>query len=122
MTGHSSADEAVALSLLVLSSPFLAQLFDCLHAPYLLLGQFPLVSLATTAGGFPHPRPGAFGIFCILVEHVALFAVFDGHKGFGPASAVESFFDEGGIHALFLNSLLDVLNVFVLLVGSTVFF
>jgi hypothetical protein len=34
---------------------------------------------------------------------------------------VESLFDEGGIHALLLNGLLDVLHVLVFLVGRAIF-
>ena len=121
MAGHGSADESIALAFLVLGAPLLAQLVHCLHALYFLLGEFSLVALAATAGGLPHAGPRALGIFSIFIEHFSLLAVFDGCERSGPASAVESLFDEGGIHALLLNGLLDVLHVFVFLVGRAIF-
>jgi hypothetical protein len=118
--GHGSADEAIALALLILGPPDFTQLVSILLSFNFLLRQFSLVSLAATPRGFSNFRSCPFSFFSFLVHHISLLAILDGDERFGPAAIPEALFNEGGIEALVFDDLFDSFNVFVLLVGRSV--
>lgn len=122
MPRHGSTNKAIALSLLILGPPNLAQLVHSLHPLNLLLRQLATVPLATTARRLTNPRTRPLCILSILVQHLLATAVLDGHERFGSASVVEPLLYKGGIEALSFNGLLDFRNVLVFLVGSPVLF
>ena len=78
MAGHGGADEAIALALLVLRAPLLAQLVRVLHALHLLTRQLTLVPLAAAAGCLSDARSGAFAVLSFFFHHVALLSLLQG--------------------------------------------
>jgi hypothetical protein len=120
MSWHRGTDEAITLSFLILGSPFLAQLIHSLHSTHFLPGKFTLVSFATTSGCLSHARPRPLSVFCTLIKHIAFFVLFYCGERLGSTSIVQSVFNKTSIESLLLYCLLDLSNVFILLIGCPV--
>lgn len=90
MAGHGGADEAIALALLVLGAPFLAELVCVLSAFDFLAREFSLVALASAARGLSNTGSGAFAVLSLLVHHSAWFVSLKSSKRYRSASIAQS--------------------------------
>jgi hypothetical protein len=122
MFGHGRPDEAIALTLLVMGAPDLAQLVYHLHSTHFLLAHRTMVTLAATARSLTDARPAFLVVFRILIHHLVRFLSLYYTEGLRSAAVSQSFLDQGGVKSLCLQGVLDILDIFEFGVCGLVFF
>ncbi len=122
MLGHAVSDKPITFTSLILGTPNLAQFIYHFLTFYFFLTYFTVITFTSASWGFSDPRVSSFFILSIFTNHWRVVLVFYSYQGFRPASVSQPLFNESCVKSLLFQCLLDLIDIFVLLVGSLMSF